>query len=66
MVVALGLVMYQMVQRHLSPWYLIILILLLGGRYYTRRIVKNREQILKEVPPHPLGLADDTNVDRPN
>jgi hypothetical protein len=58
-VAALGLVIYQMIQRHLSPWYLIILVALFGGRFYVRKQIRTREQILKEVPRHPLGLSDD-------
>lgn len=58
-VVALALVIYQMVQRHLSPWYLIVLLLLFAGRYFARQPVRKREQILKEVPRHPLGLSED-------
>jgi FtsH-binding integral membrane protein len=58
-VAALGLVIYQMIQRHLSPWYLIILVALFAGRFYVRRQVRTREQILKEVPRHPLGLSED-------
>ncbi len=58
-VVALALVIYQMVQRNLSPWYLIVLLLLFGGRYFARQQVRKRAQIRNEVPRHPLGLSED-------
>ena len=58
-VAALGLVGYQMVQHHLSPLYLIILVVLFGGRFYVRKQIRTREQILKDVPRHPLGLSED-------
>jgi hypothetical protein len=56
---SLGLVIYQMILRHLSPWYLIILVLLFAGRYFARQQVRKREQVLKEVPRRPLGLSED-------
>jgi hypothetical protein len=56
---ALGLVIYQMVQRHLSPWYLIVLVVLFAGRYFAKRQTRKREEILKEVPHRPLGLSEE-------
>ena len=58
-VVAVALVIYQVIVRHSSPWYVIVLLLLFAGRYFTRRGVKKREQILKDVPRRPLGLSDE-------
>jgi len=43
----------------ISPTVLVIAALLLAARYGVKRQAKKREEILKEVPRHPLGLSDD-------
>ena len=65
-VVALLLAIVQMIHPfgfNIHPWMLIVVALLLGLRHVMRRQKLNREAILKEVPPHPLGIADEP--DRP-
>ena len=43
----------------IGPVSLIVILLLLGLRYAMRRQTQKRGEILKTVPKHPLGLADD-------
>jgi hypothetical protein len=61
-VLALVLAVVQMVHPfgfNIHPWMLIVVALLLGLRHMMRRQKVNRAEFLKEVPPHPLGIADD-------
>jgi hypothetical protein len=65
-VLALLLAVVQMVHPfgfNIHPWMLIVVALLLGMRHVMRRQKVNRADVLKEVPPHPLGIADES--DRP-
>jgi hypothetical protein len=45
----------------IHPALLILVALLLGLRHVMRHQKSSREEILKEVPPKPLGLVDDPN-----
>jgi hypothetical protein len=63
-VVALLLAVAQMIHPigfNIHPWMLIVVALLLGLRHVMRRQKRNREDLLKDVPPHPLGIADDSD-----
>ncbi len=44
---------------HLRIGFLIVIALLLGLRYATILQKRKRQEILREVPRHPLGLSDD-------
>jgi Flp pilus assembly protein TadB len=44
---------------NIHPWMLVVVALLLVLRHVLRRQRQNREELLKEVPEHPLGIADD-------
>ncbi len=64
-VLALLLAVVEMIHPfgfNVHPWMLIVVALLLGLRHAMRRQKMNRDALLKEVPPHPLGIADE---DRP-
>ena len=61
-VLALVLAVVQMVHPfgfNIHPWMLIVVALLLALRHLMRRQKVNRTDFLKEVPPHPLGIADE-------
>jgi hypothetical protein len=61
-VLALLLAVVQIVHPfgfNIHPWMLIVVALLLGLRHVMRRQKMNREALLKEVPPHPLGIEDE-------
>lgn len=61
-VVALLLAIVQMIHPfgfNIHPWMLIVVALLLVLRHLMRRQRRNREDLLKTVPPHPLGIVDD-------
>jgi len=63
-VVALLLAVAQMIHPigfNIHPWMLIVVALLLALRHVMRRQKRNREDLLKDVPPHPLGIADDSD-----
>lgn len=38
---------------------LIVIALLLGARYAARRQAQRRDEMLKAVPKHPLGISDE-------
>jgi Flp pilus assembly protein TadB len=61
-VVALILAVAQMVHPfgfRIHPALLIIVAALLLLRHVMRKQRRNRDAMVKEVPPHPLGLSDD-------
>lgn len=61
-VVALLLAILQMIHPigfNIHPWMLIVVAVLLGLRHLLRRQKQNRDALLKSVPPHPLGIADE-------
>jgi hypothetical protein len=65
--IAFGLSIAQMVHPFgfvIHPGILLVIGLLLALRYAMRWQAKRRSQILKEVPPRPLGLADEDPEDR--
>ena len=61
-VIALALGIYQLTQpadtRRLSPLILFTIAALFAARIAARRQLRKREEILKAVPPKPLGLDD--------
>jgi hypothetical protein len=63
-VIALALGIYQLTQpadtRRLSPLILFTIAALFAARIAARRQLRKREEILKAVPPKPLGLDDDS------
>ncbi len=68
-VVALLLAVAQMIHPigfNIHPWMLIVVALLLALRHVMRRQKQNRDAILKEVPPNPLGLEDKSADRRTN
>jgi hypothetical protein len=68
-VVALLLAVAQMIHPigfNIHPWMLIVVAALLALRHVMRRQKQNREALLKDVPPHPLGIADDPPDHRTN
>jgi hypothetical protein len=68
-VVALLLAVAQMIHPigfNIHPWMLIVVALLLALRHVMRRQKQNRDAVLKEVPPNPLGLEDKSADRRTN
>ncbi len=60
-VVALLLAIVQMIHPigfNIHPWMLMVVALLLALRHVMRRQKLNRDAILKDVPPKPLGIED--------
>jgi hypothetical protein len=60
--VALLLAVAQMIHPfgfRVHPGLLVIVAALLVLRHLMRRTKQNRDQMVKSVPPHPLGLSDD-------
>jgi hypothetical protein len=64
-IVALVLGIYELTQpadtRRLSPLILFTIAALFAARIAARRQLKKREEILKAVPPKPLGLEGDSS-----
>ena len=64
-VVALALGFYELTQpadtRRLSPLILFTIAALFAARIAARRQLRKREEILKAVPPKPLGLDGDSS-----
>ncbi|HLH42581.1 MAG TPA: hypothetical protein VKV74_06325 [Bryobacteraceae bacterium] len=64
-IVALALGFYELTQpadtRRLSPLILFTIAALFAARIAARRQFRKREEILKAVPPKPLGLEDDSS-----
>ena len=61
-IVALALGIYELTQpadtRRLSPLILFTIAALFAARIAARRQLRKRQEILKAVPPKPLGLDD--------
>ena len=57
-----GLALYRWINPsaggNASPIILVIVALLLAARYAARRQALKRAELLKQVPPRPLGLDD--------
>ncbi|HLX45825.1 MAG TPA: hypothetical protein VKR43_20420 [Bryobacteraceae bacterium] len=65
--IAFGLSIAQLIHPFgfvIHPGILLVIALLLALRYAMRWQAKRRGEILKEVPPRPLGLTDEDPEDR--
>ena len=64
-IVALALGIYELTQpadtRRLSPLILFTIAALFAARIAARRQLRKRQEILKAVPPKPLGLDDESS-----
>jgi len=64
-IVALALGVYELTQpadtRRLSPLILFAVAALFAARIAARRQLRKREEVLKAVPPKPLGLDEDSS-----
>lgn len=54
-----GVQMVHPIGFNIHPWMLVVVALLLVLRHVMRRQRQNRQELLKEVPEHPLGIADE-------
>jgi FtsH-binding integral membrane protein len=61
---ALVLAIVQMIHPigfNIHPWMLIVVALLLGLGHLMRKQRQSREELLKDVPAKPLGIADESD-----
>jgi uncharacterized membrane protein len=67
-VVVLGLAAYEFLHPsaafRIGPVPLLLLALLLVVRYLARRQAQKRQELLKSVPPRPLGLSGEAPDDK--
>ncbi|HEY7335164.1 MAG TPA: hypothetical protein VH639_09790 [Bryobacteraceae bacterium] len=63
--VTLALGIYELTQpadtRRITPFILFTIAALFAARIAARRQIRKREQIVKAVPPKPLGLDDESS-----